>query len=131
MSDENSIGLPSPTDVAPPGPPLPKKPKRKTVLKGGRAFRRADEDVPGPDYLARMEALGARNGESLLAFAMRLAGIRAGRAFLLEYAQRCNGNMSEICRQIEVNRHNLGFHLKQVGLTTADILRFRNNELSY
>lgn len=127
MSKENRMGLPPPTTgIDPPGQPAaPKKPKRRK-LRGGRAFRRPEEDIPGHDYVERMEKLGARDGESELAFVMRIASIRAGRAFLLEFAKRCDGNMSEICRQIGVDRHNLSFHLKQVGLTTQDILRFRN-----
>jgi DNA-binding NtrC family response regulator len=130
MSDNSKVQLPG--SVPPPGghriePPPAKNGKKKAVAlpKGGRALRRSEEDIPGFDYVERMEKLGAREGESLLAFTMRIASIRAGRAFLIAFAERCRGNLSEVARQIGVNRHNLTFHIKQVGLTTEDLLRFR------
>ena len=94
-------------------------------IPGGRALRRPEEDIPSLDYVERMERLGPREGESLLAFTMRLAGIRAGRALVVAYAERCNGNLSDASRQMGINRHNLSFHMKQLGLTTAELLKFR------
>lgn len=131
-----------PTGVPPPRPHLPvqkkapepssfgtlqkpKTPKSRTKVPGGRALRRPEEDIPSLDYIERMERLGPRQGESLLAFTMRLAGIRAGRALVIAYAQRCNGNLSDASRQLGVNRHNLSFHMRQLGLTTAELLKFR------
>lgn len=104
---------------------VPKRRPKARKSYGGRAFRRPEEDVPGPDYIERMKKLGARSGESLLAFTMRIAGIEAGRQFVLEYGKRCDGNLSEAARQLGVNRHNLALHLKNLGLQTLDLLRFR------
>jgi hypothetical protein len=101
-----------------------KRPKRKAnPLSGGRAFRRPEEDVAGPDYYERMETLGPRNGESYLAFRMRLAQISCARQLWLQVASESEGNLSECARRLGVNRHNVASHLRQAGLTSADLVK--------
>lgn len=140
MSSDTGLPTGVPPPAAPPAPkkapePMrdvlaqkikkPKEAKPRTKVPGGRALRRPEEDIPSLDYIERMERLGPRQGESLLAFTMRLAGIRAGRALVIAYAERCHGNLSDASRQLGINRHNLSFHIRQLGLTTAELLRFR------
>jgi hypothetical protein len=116
--------LPLPTNLPVPGAVVKKTKKKRT---GGRAFRRPEEDVPGHDYVERMNKIGPRDGESYLAFIMRLASLQAGRLCILEYANRCKGNISTVAKHVGVSRHNMAFHLKQLGLTAADIMKFRDN----
>jgi hypothetical protein len=128
-----------PSQVPPPGAalqrvpqmpaPIPpqsdgkKRPRRKAnPLAGGRAFRRPEEDIPGADYITRMEALGPRNGESYLAFRMRLATIVCARGLWMQVAAEASGNLSECARRLGVNRHNVATHLRQAGLTTRDLV---------
>jgi len=95
------------------------------LKKPKRSFRRPAENIPGPDYITRMERLGPRENESKLAFIMRMAAMRAGREAILASAQRHYGNITDVCRELRVSRHNIPAHLRNMGLTTRDLLSFR------
>lgn len=90
----------------------------------GRGLRRSAENKPGSDYLRRLEQLGPREGESYLAFRMRLAAVREGRKILLDAAKRNCGNVSDVCREVGVHVCNLTTHYKTLGLTKADLTAF-------
>jgi hypothetical protein len=119
--------LPAPKNMPAPGSATEGAIKKRS---GGRAFRRPDEDIPSHDYVERMNKLGPREGESYLAFVMRIASLQAGRLCVLEHANRCKGNLTTVSKYLGVNRHNMSFHLKQLGLCAADILKFRENAAS-
>ena len=98
--------------------------KRKPAK--GKSLKHPEEGIPGPDYVNILKKLGPRQGESILAFHMRMAKIEAGRELLLAVGKQYNGNMTAISKRLAINRHNLAFHLASVGLTTADLLQYRN-----
>lgn len=99
---------------------LSKKPAK------GRSLKHLEEGIPGPDYVSKLKKLGPRKGESFLAFHMRMAKIEAGRELLLAVGQQYEGNLSAVSRRLGINRYNLAFHLTSLGLTTADLLKYRN-----
>lgn len=129
MSDDAVVdGMPAPRTSSAQPSKKERKPKKRHV--GGRPLRRIEEDIPSHDYVAVMHKLGPRDGESLLAFIMRMGALTAGRTCLLEFATRCKGNVTEMCRQLGVNRHNFPAHLRQTGLTTYDIINFKDGSNS-
>jgi hypothetical protein len=76
-----------------------------------------------------MEKLGPRDGETFLAFRIRLAGIKEGRQLILASARRCAGNITDVCRELGVGRHNIPSYLRTCGLQTKDILDCRPENL--
>jgi hypothetical protein len=125
MSEDNSL----PSNVAPPSPnapniPLPGSPERRAPRRGGRTVRRPEEDMPGPSYIEDMIKLGPRPGESRLVFVGRIAYIKEVRKELLSSAERNFGQLSDICREQGISRHNLPNYLRNAGLSMMDLRAF-------
>lgn len=99
--------------------------QKPRVGRKGRGLRRPEENIPGPDYILRIERLGPREGESYYAFRIRLAALREGRSILLESARRNYGNVSDVCREMGISRQNIPAHLKSAGLSTKELRAFR------
>jgi hypothetical protein len=112
--------LPAPRLEA--GPRTTVRPDRKGYGVG-RSTRRPEEDVPAVDYLAKMQALGPRDGESLLAFTKRMAAIRAGRRLVLD-AWENNFDKARVASAIGVPRNTLAYELRVIGLS-AELLDAR------
>jgi len=120
----NPPGFQQTASIAPPPPAAEtKKPKRK---RGGKSSRRPEEDIPSENYLKELWKLGPRDGESIIAFRMRMASTEAGRIFILEAAKQYDSNIEHLCKQMGIQRYNLSFYLTRVGLSMADVRKFRH-----
>jgi hypothetical protein len=82
----------------------------------GRSTRRSEEDIPSEDYIERLKSLGPREGESYLAFRMRLASVSEGRRLLLDTAEVCGGNMELVAKTLGIRSRNVLMYLKQAGM---------------
>lgn len=85
----------------------------------GKGCRRAQEDEPSLQYVAKMQELGPRDRESLLSFRKRLAAIREGRRFCIDTWIDCRGNQEACAKALGVARNSLAHELKMVGLNKA------------
>lgn len=92
--------------------------KSMTIYRGGRAFRRIEEDTVGADYVALVTKLGPRTNESILAFQMRIASLQAGREFVLSSAKKANYDIATIAGLLGIDRHNLQAHFRTLGLSS-------------
>lgn len=115
----------SPLPPAPPPPPeLPstdEPPNSKLRRKKGlptRVPRRPEEDEPGADYVEKLEKLGPRQGESLLAFRKRMCMIEGTRRLWVETWRRYGGNRADAARHLGIPPNNVAFELRIVGLST-------------
>lgn len=84
----------------------------------GKGKRRPEEDVPDLQYVAKMQALGPRDRESLLSFRKRLAAIREGRRLCIDMWIDHQGNQEACARALGVARNSLAHELKMVGLNS-------------
>jgi hypothetical protein len=96
--------------------------KVRKVLKVGRAPRRKEEDVLGLDYVGRMEALGARDGESFFTFRRRMVSLVEGRRLWVKAYRDCEKSLSGACRVLGLQPINSKHYLELVGLTTEDLI---------
>lgn len=104
-----------PTPKLQPGPRTAVRPDRKGYGVG-RSARRSEEDTPSRDYVARIEELGPRDGESLLAFTKRVGAIRAGRKFVIE-TWRQNPGKARVSIALGIPRNTLAHELRTIGLS--------------
>lgn len=84
----------------------------------GKGRRRPQEDIPDLQYVAKMQALGPRDRESLLSFRKRLAAIREGRRLCIDTWIDCCGNQEACAKSLGVARNSLAHELKMVGLSS-------------
>lgn len=96
---------------------------KKGAVKGG--LRRKEEDVPGLDYMERLTALGPREGESYLAFKMRLASVEESRKQIMIMARRHKSDAMKVCLALGIDRHNLGAYLRKAGLSFESFYAFK------
>lgn len=94
-----------------------------------RPSRRVEENEPSRNYLKRMEKLGPRNGESLIAYRKRMAAIREGRRLWISIWKQYKANREECARALGVPRNNIAYELRMVGLSVEilDNMRRQNN----
>lgn len=135
--DNDNNGLPE--VVAPvsgfPAPQVPQAPlqgmdvlPRKRRARRGKPLRRPQEDISGDDYVERMESLGPRDNESYFVFKRRMASVKEGRKLFYEAAVKGGGVIRDICRFLGLAPSNMPTHLRQVGLTTADLLKYSKRQ---
>lgn len=82
-----------------------------------RVSKRAEENEPSADYIARMEKLGPRPGESFLAFRKRMCMIVGIRALWVETWRKFGGNRVDAARALGIPTNNIAFELRAVGLS--------------
>lgn len=82
-----------------------------------RVSRRPEEDEPGADYVARLEKLGPREGESFLAYRKRMCVVVGIRALWVETWRRFGGSKADVARALGIPSNNIAFELRAVGLT--------------
>lgn len=89
---------------------MPPKPKR-----------RAEEDaMAGADYLVKMRELGPRDGESQLAFEIRIAGVERGRDLVLGRCLKL-GSAAAALSSLGIGKNNSTAWLRRLGLTMEQL----------
>lgn len=100
--------------------PVTRKSKTKP-----RPTRRSEENEPDRNYLRKMERLGPREGESLIAYRKRMAAVREGRRLWISIWRQYKANRAECARALGVPKQNIAYELRMVGLSTAILDRMR------
>ena len=121
MADTNKLA-PPPTKLA--------KPVNKKTRHGRRSSRRVEEDSPSFKYVAQMEKLGPREGESLLAFTKRMAAVKAARGLWLKVWVEQEGDKEASAEAAGIPRNNLAYELRLVGLSSELLDEHFSKEVS-
>lgn len=82
-----------------------------------RVSKRAEESEPSAEYVAKLEKLGPREGESFLAFRKRMCVIVGIRSLWVETWRKFGGNRVDVARALGIPANNIAFELRTVGLT--------------
>lgn len=114
-----------PTPTAPPPPFLDTRAEvtprnyqeRKQKGLPARVPRRPEEGIPAANYVALLESLGPRPGESLLAFRKRMYMIKGVRELWAKTWRDCGGNRPDAARTLGIPPNNVAFELRSVGLS--------------
>ena len=87
----------------------------------GRASRRKEESFYSADYVYEIESFGPRNGENLISFVKRVAGLKAARILLVKAWKLHPNDRTRCAIYLNVNRHTLSQEIHRIGLT-AELL---------
>lgn len=88
---------------------MPMKPKRG-----------AWEDELGGDYVERLKEAGPREGESQLAFKIRMGGLQEGRDAVVGAIRR-TGDVTRAFKTLGVNRRNAHLWIKRLGFLRSEL----------